>query len=192
MAKRESTFKNMLLTLFVVTLTASTALGLVYNLTKDPIESAKVAKKRAAIEQVVPEFDNEPASESYKVPADGDSLVFYPAKQDGELVGMAIETFTNQGFSGTIRLMVGFRPDGTIHDITVLEHKETPGLGDKIEKSKSEWSSQFEGKNPASFQLVVKKDGGDVDAITASTITSRAYCEAVDRAYHAFMEGGKK
>ena len=82
--------------------------------------------------------------------------------------------------------MVGFNVDGTIKGISVLSHTETPGLGDKIEPSKSSFSAQFEGKDPQNFKLVVKKDGGDVDAITASTITSRAYCDAVTLAWEAF------
>ena len=67
-----------------------------------------------------------------------------------------------------------------------------PSLNDKMDKSKSDFSLQFKGKNPENFQLKVSKDGGDVDAITASTISSRAYCDAVERAYKAYMEGGKK
>ena len=82
--------------------------------------------------------------------------------------------------------MVGFLPDGTINDVAVLEHEETPGLGDKMEKKKSDWSLQFQGKNPETFRLSVTKDGGDVDAITASTISSRAFCDAVTRAYENF------
>ncbi len=80
-------------------------------------------------------------------------------------------------------LMVGFLPDGTIKDISVISHAETPGLGDKIQKSKSNFAVQFEGKNPESFRLAVRKEGGDVDAITASTIWSKAFTDAVERAY---------
>ncbi|MFP4023282.1 MAG: RnfABCDGE type electron transport complex subunit G [Thiohalospira sp.] len=192
MAKKESTFINMVLTLFMVTFVASAALGYIYELTKDPIAASKLAKQNNAIKQVVPDFNNEPGKESYKMGVDGDTLEFFPAKQDGELVGTAVSTFTNKGFSGNIKIMVGFLPDGTINNISVLEHKETPGLGDKMQKDKSDWSVQFNGKNPADFQLKVTKDGGDVDAITASTITSRAFCDAVERAYNAYMEGGKK
>jgi len=192
MAKKESNFKNMVLTLFMVTFIASAALGYIYELTKGPIAASKLAKQNNAIKQVVPEFDNEPGKESYKMGVDGDTLEFFPAKNDGELVGTAVSTFTNKGFSGNIKIMVGFLPDGTIHNISVLEHKETPGLGDKMQKSKSDWSVQFNGENPADFKLKVTKDGGDVDAITASTITSRAFCDAVERAYNAYMEGGKK
>lgn len=88
--------------------------------------------------------------------------------------------------------MVGFLPDGTINDIVVVEHNETPGLGDMIEKEKSDFSVQFKNKNPENFELSVKKDGGDVDGITASTISSRAYCDAVDRAYEAFKKMEEK
>lgn len=192
MAKKESTLINMLVALIVVTLVASTALGFVYQVTKEPIAAAKLAKKLDAIQKVVPAFDNDPNAEEYKLPVDGDTLRFYPAKSNGELVGTAIETFTNQGFSGKIKIMVGLTPDGTVHNVAVLEHKETPGLGDKMEIKKSDWSTQFKGKNPENFKIAVKQDGGGIDAITASTISSRAFCEAVNRAYNAYMEGGKK
>ncbi|MDY6802115.1 MAG: RnfABCDGE type electron transport complex subunit G [Bacteroidota bacterium] len=192
MAKKESNFKNMVLTLFMVTFIASAALGYIYEITKEPIAASKLAKQNNAIKKVVPEFDNEPGKESYKMGVDGDTLEFFPAKNEGELVGTAVSTFTNKGFGGNIKIMVGFLPDGTIHNISVLEHKETPGLGDKMQKNKSDWSIQFNGKNPSDFKLKVTKDGGDVDAITASTITSRAFCDAIERAYNAYMEGGKK
>lgn len=91
--------------------------------------------------------------------------------------------------------MVGLLPDGSIKNIQLLEHAETPGLGDKMSKSKSDWSEQFNGKNPAEFTLKVTKDPGkvnEVSAITAATISSRAYTDAVDRAYKAYMTQGKK
>ncbi len=191
-SKKESTFVSMVLTLLIVTFVASASLGYLYELTKGPIEASKLAKQNNAIKQVVPEFDNEPGNESYTIDIDGGTLEFFPAKKNGELVGTAVSTFTNKGFSGNIKIMVGLLPDGTIHNISVLEHKETPGLGDKMQKNKSDWSIQFNGKNPANFQLKVTKDGGDVDAITASTISSRAFCDAVERAYNTYMEGGKK
>lgn len=191
MAKKESTFGNMLLTLVIVTLISSAALGFVYELTKEPIEIALNAKKNLAIKRVTPEFENEPSQEFYKIPINGDTVFFYIAKNMGDTVGYAAETFSNNAFGGKLKLLVGFLPDGTIKEIAVLEHKETPGLGDKMLKSKSNWSRQFEGKNPDTFELKVTKDGGDVDAITASTITSRAYCDAVLRAYNAFKQGGQ-
>ena len=193
MAKKESTFSNMFLTLLIVTLASAAALGFVYEITKEPIAIAKAAKKNLAIKRVVPEFNNEPGKEIIKLPIEGDTVYFYVAKMNDDTVGYAIETFSNKAFGGRLKLMAGFLPDGTIKETAVLEHKETPGLGDKMLKSKSNWSEQFEGKNPASFTLKVTKDGGQVDAITASTITSRAYCDALQRAYNAYIkEGGEQ
>jgi len=191
MAKKESNLKNMLVALTMITLIASAALGGIYELTKEPIAAAKLEKKNNAIRQVIPDFDNNPTEEVYKHAADGDTLYFYPGKSGGNIVGTAVETFTNKGFSGEIKVMVGFLPDGTISDVVVLEHAETPGLGDKMEKSKSDWTVQFQGKDPESFRLMVTKDGGDVDAITASTISSRAFCDAVARAYETFKSTDK-
>ncbi len=192
MAKNGSSFGSMLLALFVVTLISSAALGFVYKLTKEPIEKAKELKKNLAIQRVMPEFNNQPSKDMVKIPINGDTLDVYVAKYDNVEVGYAIETFSNEAFGGSLKLLAGFLPDGTINNVAVLEHKETPGLGDKISKSKSDWSEQFNGKNPEEFELEVKKNGGDVDAITASTITSRAYCDAIDRAYKAYKKGGKQ
>ena len=192
MSNKSSSFFNMVSTLAVITFGASTSLAFVYMLTKEPIEKALTAKKMAAIEEVVPVFNNLPSKEEIKIPFEGDTLRFYPARMDQEIVGYAIETFTNKGFSGDISLMVGLLPDGTIYDIAVIKHTETPGLGDKMDKSKSDFSLQFKGKNPLDFKMMVKKDGGDVDAITASTISSRAFCDAVQRAYNGFVDQGLK
>jgi electron transport complex protein RnfG len=188
MSKRESTFGNMVITLLVVTLVAAGLLGSVFALTKEPIRLAELKKKNDAIALVVPGFDNEPSLEVEKKFVDGDTLYFYTAKRGEEILGTAVETFTNDGFSGEFKLMVGFSPDGTIIDIAVIKHSETPGLGDKMEIDKSDFHVQFMGQHPDSFSLAVTKDRGDVDAITASTITSRAYCDAVKRAYEAFKK----
>ena len=175
----------MVLTLFAITLIGSAAVGVVYKVTLEPIAEAKAGKTRASLAKVLPSFDSS-SPDSLKV--DGGNVVVYTARSGEHVVGYAVETFTNNGFNGLIRLMVGFLPDGTIHRIEVLEHGETPGLGDKIDGKKSSFSVQFEGKNPASFNLAVKKNGGDVDAITASTISSSAFSDAVSRAYRVFGE----
>jgi electron transport complex protein RnfG len=191
-SKKESTFINMVLTLLIVTGIASATLGYVYELTKTPIEAAKLQKTLKAIANVTPAFDNNPSAEAYKLPVENDdSLVCYPAKKDGKLIGTAISTYTDAGFTERFFIMVGFAPDGSIINTAVLSHKETPGLGDKMDKNKSDWSNQVNGKNPANFELKVKKDGGDVDAITAATFTSRGFVDAIDRAYQAYMKGGK-
>jgi electron transport complex protein RnfG len=190
MANKESTFLNMVATLFGVTLLAAGLLGTVYALTKEPIRLAELKKKHEAIQVVVPGFDNEPSQEVERLFMDGDSLFFYTARKGEEILGTAVETFTNEGFSGEFKLMVGFKPDGSIIDIAVIKHAETPGLGDKMERDKSDFNVQFMGKHPESFNMAVVKDRGDVDAITASTITSRAYCDAVKRAYNGLVEIG--
>ncbi|GAB7088207.1 RnfABCDGE type electron transport complex subunit G [Marinifilum fragile] len=199
--KKESTFINMVLVLLIVTLVASAALGGLYELTKEPIAAAKLAKKLKAIKEVVPEFDNNPSEEMYSVEMPtGDLLEFYPAKKGDELVGTAVKTFTTNGFSGYIWIMVGFKPDGTINNYSVLEHKETPGLGTKM----ADWFKPTDpakakasviNKNPGKTNFTVSKDGGDIDAITAATISSRAFLDAVQTAYKEYnkkMEGGNK
>ncbi len=183
-SKRESNFINMVTTLLMVSVVAALALGGVYTVTKAPIALAKKKKLEAAIKTVLPEFDS---LKTVKVSlGDGsDSLIFYIASKNKEIIGTAIKTSTMKGFSGKIEIMAGFLPDGTINNTAVVAHKETPGLGDKMDVAKSDFPTQFVGKNPATYKLEVTKDGGDVDAITAATITSRAFCDAVDRAYKA-------
>ena len=188
MAKTESTFINMTATLVVVTLVAAGLLGTVFALTKEPIRLAELARKNEAIANVVPGFDNEPSQEVERLFLDGDSIFLYTARKGEEILGTAVETFTNKGFSGEFKLMVGIDPHGSIIKIAVIKHAETPGLGDKMEQDKSDFHIQFMGKDPASFNVAVTKDRGDVDAITASTITSRAYCDAVNRAFEAFKQ----
>ncbi len=191
MAKTESSFRNMIISLTLISLVAAACLGFVYEFTKKPIELSNLNKKLEAIKQVVPEFTNNPNSEMYKLPTgEGDSLEIYPAKKDSTLIGYAVNTYTKKGFSGNISLMVGFKPDGSIFNISVLEQKETPGLGTKMTEPK--FKDQFYGKNPSLFRLKVKKDGGQVDAITAATISSRAFCDAVQRAYNTLQKGGSK
>jgi len=191
MAKTESTFKNMVLSLTLIALVSSALLGFVYELTKEPIALSVLNKKLNAIKQVVPEFSNNPNDEMVRLPTgEGDSLEIYPAKKDDVIIGYAVNTFTSKGFSGNISLMAGFKPDGTIINIAVLEQKETPGLGTKM--AEPEFKDQFNDKNPAEFALKVKKDGGPVDAITAATISSRAFCDAVQRAYNTLQKGGMK
>lgn len=128
--KLESSFKNMVLVLFLVTLISSAAVGVVNSLTAGLIEKVQIEKQTQAIRAVVPAFDNDPMTDKYMVKASDneEAVEFYPAKQNGELVGTAIKTYTNDGFGGKIELMVGFTPDGVIYNYSVLSHKETPGI----------------------------------------------------------------
>jgi len=185
MAKKESTFINMVVALFIVTLVAAGTLGGVYEATKEPIAKAKLEKKLNAIKAVVPEFTNNPNADKYEIPVEnGDPIIAYPANSSNELVGTALETYTMAGFSGLIKLMVGLNTDGSINNISVLEHKETPGLGTHM--SDDWFIAQFKGKNPGTNNIKVTKDQGEIDAITAATISSRAFSDAVQRAYDSY------
>ncbi|MCU4156080.1 RnfABCDGE type electron transport complex subunit G [Carboxylicivirga sp. A043] len=189
MAKTESTLKNMVLTLLVITCVAGASLGGMYELTKEPIAAAKAAKQQAAIKEVVPGFNNNPGDEMYELKSkEGFDLKLFPAKKDGNLIGVAIESMTNTGFGGNIKIMVGLKPDGSIINYQVLEHKETPGLGTKMDVwfKTDKGNQSILGKNPKNNNLTVSKDGGEVDAITAATISSRAFLHAIQVAYETY------
>lgn len=192
MAKLESTFKNMFISLSLICLTVAILLAQVNKMTAKPIAEAQAMKLQGAISEVIPEFDNDPVVEAFTIAAgEGDSLLVYPAKRGDKIVGFAMNSYSNNGFSGNIQLMVGFDMEHRLVNYSVLQHAETPGLGSKM----SEWFRDKErptrsviGRDLSARDLAVTNDGGDVDAITASTITSRAFLEAVNRAYVAYKE----
>ncbi len=186
MNKKESTFLNMTLTLLAITLIAGLSLGYVNDLTLEPKAKAKLARKVKALKLVLPDFDNNPVQAVNRIKIEGakDSIEIYTATYNSKYVGKAILGSSEKGFSGLIKIMVGFKPDGTILNIEVLEQKETPGLGTKMKDEK--FLKQFRNKDPSSFNLKVKKDGGDIDALTGATITTRAFGEATQMAYDVF------
>ena len=184
--KKESTLVNMLVALLVIAAVSGGVLGLVYGVTKDAIAEVDQKKNEAAIQAVLPlEGEITYKADTLKYNYEGADLTFpcnlaYDA--NGNFMGAAVKT-SEGGFGGKIDMMVGFLADGTIKGTSVLSHSETPGLGANMT---GKFKDQFVDKNPADFKLIVKKDGGDVDAITAATITSRAFSKAVDKAYKAF------
>ncbi|OAV72521.1 electron transport complex protein RnfG [Bacteroidales bacterium Barb6] len=189
MEKLQSTLPNMFLSLTLISLCAGVILATADKYTAEPIALSKAAALESAVKEVIPPFDNNPLQDSYQaVTADGDSLLVYPATKDGTPVGAAVESNSKKGFGGEIRVIVGFDPEGTIINYTVLQHAETPGLGSKMQ----EWfrtdknRQSVIGRSLAGGGLTVAKDGGDVDAITASTITSRAFLNSINRAYSAY------
>lgn len=175
----------MLLSLLYVTTLSAVCVGVVYQLTKNPIRKTENAKNKAALNAVLPEFDRIENICLNCSTSTSDTLSASLAYKDNVLVGIAVKTYTKKGFSGEIQAMVGFLPDGKINKVSILSHAETPGLGSKM--TSPAFYSQFEGKSPSEFRLKVKKDGGDVDAITAATISSRAYCDALERAFSAYL-----
>ncbi len=171
--KMASSFPNMVLILTLISVIAALSLGFVYTITKEPIAKAKIEKKNKAIEAVLPKFENK---EEKKFDA---SIIHIAKDKDGNYVGAAVESEA-MGFTQEVKLMVGFDKTDKIVKISVVEQKETPGLGTKME---GEWKDQFNGKDLTVFKPMVKKDKGDVDSITAATISSRAFCKAVKIAY---------
>ena len=177
----KSSFINMTICLLAICLVCSGLLAGVYALTKEPIDAAAKAKNEAAILEVLPEaavtieeertVDYEGATYTYNLAYD----------EKGEVVGCAINV-APVGFGGPILIKVGFKVNAQtgehiIWNTKVLSQAETPGLGAKCVEPA--FASQFKELNPAANKLSVKKDGGDIDAITASTITSRAYVSGV-------------
>ena len=183
----KSSLKNMVVVLFSITLIASLCVGLVNKITFEPIEKAKAENIQKALKNVLPEFD---ASEEKAMTVDELPVIVHTAKQGEQVVGYAVETMTTKGFSGVFRLMVGFRASGEVYNINVLEHSEIPGLGSKMGDEGNSLLVSFKDKNPANMKqpLAVVKDGGDVQALTAATISSRAYVDAVVRAYNAVQQ----
>ena len=190
MKKLESTLTNMVLALTGVAVIMGGILAYVNHLTEGPINAQKAKALADGIKTVMC-VDiltvNQTDTVQTKGPKRKDvTFIIYQTKDaQGKDLGAAVETITN-GFGGELKLLVGFAPDGKILGYTLLEHAETPGLGAKADK----WFQKGEkgdiiGKSPAE-PLAVSKDGGQVDAITASTITSRAFLLAVNSAYNAY------
>ncbi len=184
MEKLQSSFKNMVLSLVTISVVAAGALAGVYVLTQASIEAQKKAKQEAAILAVLPE------GATIAEPEEVNGLTVYKAYINEQWVGTAVQTEEN-GFGGPQKIMVGFDAEGNIINYEVLEHQETPGLGDHIAewfKNADKPSQNIIGRK-ATGAFTVSKDGGDVDAITAATISSRAFLTAINKAYTAYANG---
>ncbi len=181
--KAESTLPNMLLSLTAIALVAAAALAALNGVTKEPIAAAQQAKVENAISAVLPAFDN---LEDRDV--DG-HLCHVGLDAEGNMVGAAIEAGNDKGFGGHLQLMVGFDAQGNVSGYQILETHETPGLGAKADQwFQKDGKGCVVGTNPAENALTVKKDGGSVDAISGSTITSRAFLGIVNDASAVFAQ----
>jgi electron transport complex protein RnfG len=190
-----------------ISLFAAVALGMMYSVTKAPIEASKEAKAQEAIREVLPAFERLDNPEFIEIDDAGTFAVHKAYDGAGQFVGAAVESFSNNAFNGKIKVMVGFDKEGNITNYSVLEQQETPGLGTKMTdwfKPQAETRESFVetifgfrikaearkssviGKNPANDNLTVSKDGGEIDGITAATISSRAFLQAVRVAYAAY------
>lgn len=180
MKKLESSFANMVIILTIITVIAAACLGAMNNLTTEPIAASKKAKQEAAIKAVLPEF-----TIVDEVTIINDQKIFRAYNANNELVGIAIET-KELGFGGDITTMVGFDANGSIVDYSLLQHTETPGLGSKL----TDWfkvKSDILGASADKMPLRVSKDGGEYDAITAATISSRAFLNSINKAYETYL-----
>ncbi len=173
----QSTLKNMVLCLTLVCLICSAILGVAYAVTAEPVAAAQVAKTNNAIAKVLPEFSGDVAESSMEM--EGVEYKYYTTE-----TGIAVISNV-AGFGGTLSVMVGICPDGTVCNTSVISHSETPGLGAKCQTDEG-FLAQFRGLDPTEKKLAVSKDGGDIDAITASTMTSRAYTLAVANAVKVY------
>lgn len=185
----KSNFSSMVIVLTLTCLICSAVLAGVYALTAKPIADTNERNLKASIAAVLPEGVE--ISDGKDVEVGGQPSTYYAATKDGETVAYAIRS-TTTGFGGALTLMVGIQPDGVVYNTSVLSHSETPGLGAKC-TTDEKFMNQWKGFDTSSKILSVKKDGGDVDAITASTITSRAYTLAVKNAAEALktLVGGQ-
>ena len=170
----KSTLLNMTAVLFGITLIASAGVGAVNMITAEPIAQAEQAAKTAALNGVLPAFD-ETAAETLTI--DEMPITVYTATKGGQLAGYAVESMTKNGFGGAINMMVGFTPDGEVINVNVLKQAETPGLGTKMADADNVLLRSVKGQ-----KLEEKK----LDALTAATISSRAYVDAINRAWMAY------
>jgi electron transport complex protein RnfG len=163
--------------LAVICLIAGALLAAVNIVTLKPIAAAAREEKMAAIRTVLPDCNNEPDADAVTIEVDGAPWTFYIGLQDGQFVGAAFESVSPKGYGGDVAIMVGVNAEGNVQAIEILAQKETPGLGAKM--ADDEFKSQFAGRSVADTAWAVDKDQGDIDSITAATISSRAVVEAV-------------
>jgi len=178
-----SSLSHMIIAMTSVAVFASTIIGFSHSVTKEPIQIAKDNRKLEAIKEVIStEFDNNPFAERIDI---GNGIELYPARLGTKITSIAIKSYSNNAFSGRLELIVGFMLDGTINGYKIIEQKETPGLGTKVTEQK--FSSQFKGLNPENESFKVRQDGGEIDAVTSATISSRAVIDAISRAYNKYI-----
>lgn len=192
MEKLKSNLPNMVGVLTTVAVLCGGILAYVNDLTAAPRQQAADNALAAGIEQVMGGKCKVQKPDTVKRNVDGKELTYIVYKTDK---GTAVQSTDPNGFGGNLTVLVGFNGSGDILGYTILETAETPGLGAKADKwfqspangGNSEKSSVV-GKNSGKVNMTVSKDGGEIDAITASTITSRSFLRAVQQAYNTYME----
>lgn len=166
--------------------------------TDEPIKQRRIEDLQNSLVQVLPPaiYDNNPALDVFLVPeADGKERKIFRATKEGKVTGVAYEVVAQGGYAGPIRLILGVDPDGKILGVRATVHKETPGLGDKIEPKKTNWILQFAGLSlgePPVEKWKVKKDGGQFDQFSGATITPRAVVGGIRQGLEFFAANKPK
>lgn len=161
------------------------------NATREPIAQRKMEDLQVSLAQVVPDElhdNNMVANPLLLTDGDGEEVKVYQGTKAGVVTALVWET-VGYGYAGEIRTIIAVDPEGKILGTRVLSHKETPGLGDKIEEAKDDWILKFTGLslgNPPAEQWAVKKDGGQFDQFSGATITPRAVVQSIREALHFF------
>lgn len=196
MEKLKSSLTNMALVLTIIAIVAGAALASVNAITAPQIEKINADNLAAGIKKVMGSDNiqvSEPETKQATIAGKEKSFTLYKVNdQQNKPMGVAVQTSEN-GFGGELRVLVGFDNEGTILGYTILQHAETPGLGAKAGlwfQPENGESRTVVGKNPGKCNFTVSKDGGDIDAITASTITSRAFLLAIKNAYDQIASDG--
>jgi len=176
------------LSLTLLGLVAAVLLSGIDRLTRERIASAEQRRALATLTELVPaaRFDNDPLFDRIEQRIGGfeEPAVIHRARRGDEPVALIFDVTTGRGYSGDIRLLVALEPDGTVQGVRVLRHRETPGLGDRIEIERSDWIRQFAGRSlddPPPQRWTSSRRGGDFDTLTAATVTTDAVVDAVRR-----------
>ena len=170
--------------LTLISAIAGLLLAFTNNRTAEPIAQAHKAEVLRALAEVLPPFDNQPNENLFTVEEQGQHWTFFVARQNGSFAGAAVETTSRKGYGGLIKIMVGLNPDNSLRRFKILQQQETPGLGTKI--TTAAFQSQFENLPFAPETWRLKKEGGEIQAITGATISSRAVTEAIRTAADVF------
>lgn len=187
MKKSKNNLRAILSAMVITAFLSAVLLTFVHNITEKPIKAAQERLIAESIKKVAAgEFDNDPFAESLIIYNGRDQLVLYPARKNGYVTSVIVKSFSNKGFGGRMDVLVSFLLDGTINGYNVFNHKETPGLGSKV--NDKHFKDGIIGLNPRRKGFNVKQDGGNIDAVTGATISSRAVVDAIQKAYDGYYK----
>ncbi len=187
MKKKKNNLWTILSAMVITAFLSAVLLTFVHNITEKPIKAAQERLIAESIKKVAAgEFDNDPFAESLIIHNGRDQLVLYPARKNGYVTSVIVKSFSNKGFGGRMDVLVSFLLDGTINGYNVFNHKETPGLGSKV--NDKHFKDGIIGLNPRRKSFSVKQDGGNIDAVTGATISSRAVVDAIQKAYDGYYK----